>query len=121
MPSGANQSHQPLHPERDALIEQMWREGFSVREIAAQFGVSRNTIIGRARRMKLGPHPADPCLPPPPLSKPELDWSGCLWPFGDPGKDDFHFCAATKLLGKSWCAEHFARAYARVDSAPKRS
>lgn len=36
---------------------------------------------------------------------------GCLWPIGDPGDPDFHFCGADALPGKPYCAEHAARAY----------
>jgi GcrA cell cycle regulator len=35
----------------------------------------------------------------------------CLWPIGDPGANDFHFCNAEVVPGKSYCAEHCARAY----------
>ena len=35
----------------------------------------------------------------------------CLWPIGDPGDPDFHFCEASTVHGKSYCAEHCARAY----------
>lgn len=43
----------------------------------------------------------------------------CLWPIGDPGSSDFHFCNAEVVPGKSYCAEHCARAYitkSRADS-----
>lgn len=35
----------------------------------------------------------------------------CLWPIGDPGAPDFHFCGAEAVPGKSYCAEHCAKAY----------
>ncbi len=35
----------------------------------------------------------------------------CLWPEGDPGDDDFHFCGAPAIPSKPYCAEHCARAY----------
>ena len=35
----------------------------------------------------------------------------CLWPIGDPGDPDFHFCDAPSVHGKPYCAEHCARAY----------
>ncbi len=44
----------------------------------------------------------------------------CLWPIGDPGDEDFHFCGEPALSGKPYCAEHCARAYitrSRSDSA----
>ncbi|WP_282609969.1 GcrA family cell cycle regulator [Pelagibius sp. Alg239-R121] len=44
----------------------------------------------------------------------------CLWPIGDPGDDDFHFCGEPAQSGKPYCSEHCARAYitrSRSDSA----
>ncbi|TQV78416.1 GcrA family cell cycle regulator [Denitrobaculum tricleocarpae] len=44
----------------------------------------------------------------------------CLWPIGDPGDADFHFCGEPALSGKPYCAEHCAKAYitrSRSDSA----
>ena len=44
----------------------------------------------------------------------------CLWPIGDPGDEDFHFCGEPALAGKPYCAEHCAKAYitrSRSDSA----
>jgi len=38
----------------------------------------------------------------------------CSWPLGDPGKPDFHFCDATALPSKPYCAAHAERAYVRV-------
>lgn len=35
----------------------------------------------------------------------------CVWPIGDPGDADFHFCAAEAVPGKPYCAEHCAKAY----------
>lgn len=35
----------------------------------------------------------------------------CVWPIGDPGEADFHFCAAPAVPGKPYCAEHCAKAY----------
>ncbi|MEX0923449.1 MAG: GcrA family cell cycle regulator [Rhodovibrionaceae bacterium] len=35
----------------------------------------------------------------------------CLWPIGDPGDSNFHFCEAASVPGKPYCAEHCAKAY----------
>lgn len=35
----------------------------------------------------------------------------CLWPLGDPGASDFHFCNGEVVPGKSYCAEHCQKAY----------
>jgi len=36
---------------------------------------------------------------------------GCLWPLGDPGEPDFHFCGMPAIEGKPYCPGHCARAY----------
>jgi len=36
---------------------------------------------------------------------------GCLWPLGDPGEADFHFCGQPAVEGKPYCPDHCARAY----------
>lgn len=36
---------------------------------------------------------------------------GCLWPLGDPGEADFHFCGRPAVEGKPYCPDHCARAY----------
>ena len=44
----------------------------------------------------------------------------CLWPIGDPGDEDFHFCGEPAQPGKPYCTVHCARAYitrSRSDSA----
>ncbi|NHO32530.1 GcrA family cell cycle regulator [Acetobacter fallax] len=38
----------------------------------------------------------------------------CCWPLGDPGTPEFHFCGATPLPGKPYCAEHAALAYVKL-------
>ncbi|MCH4091494.1 GcrA family cell cycle regulator [Acetobacter sp.] len=38
----------------------------------------------------------------------------CCWPLGDPGTPGFHFCGATPLPGKPYCAEHAALAYVKL-------
>lgn len=35
----------------------------------------------------------------------------CLWPIGDPGDSDFHFCEAPSVPGKPYCDAHCAKAY----------
>ncbi|GBQ76256.1 hypothetical protein AA14337_0467 [Acetobacter malorum DSM 14337] len=38
----------------------------------------------------------------------------CCWPIGDPGTPGFHFCGATPLPGKPYCAEHAQIAYVKL-------
>ena len=44
-------------------------------------------------------------------ARPRNDSPACLWPIGDPGEADFHFCGAETVPGKPYCPEHCARAY----------
>ena len=37
--------------------------------------------------------------------------SECLWPIGDPGDKDFHFCGEPSVSGKPYCEAHCAKAY----------
>lgn len=39
------------------------------------------------------------------------DGRGCLWPIGDPGDADFHFCGGESVPGKPYCDTHCAKAY----------
>jgi hypothetical protein len=35
----------------------------------------------------------------------------CQWPYGEPGKKNFHFCGKKSHEGFSYCPEHVAMAY----------
>ncbi|HKY94918.1 MAG TPA: GcrA family cell cycle regulator [Kiloniellales bacterium] len=63
-----------------------------------------------------------PAAPPPlvqPTRRVARGIKACLWPIGDPGEANFHFCGAEVVPGKSYCSEHCQRAYihkSRADS-----
>lgn len=44
--------------EREARLTKLWKDGLSCGGIAKVLGVTRNSVIGKARRMKLPPHSA---------------------------------------------------------------
>ncbi|QHI95112.1 GcrA cell cycle regulator [Aristophania vespae] len=48
------------------------------------------------------------------MERPLKRGPSCQWPLGDPGTPEFHFCGATPLPGKPYCAEHAAIAYVRI-------
>ena len=48
------------------------------------------------------------------LDRPSRQGPTCQWPIGDPGTPDFHFCGASPLSGKPYCAEHAAIAYVKI-------
>ncbi|GAB4376932.1 MAG: GcrA family cell cycle regulator [Kiloniellaceae bacterium] len=129
----------------------LWEAGRSASEIGRLLGVSKNSVVGKAHRMKLKARPspikrgaapqvrrpavapiAKPAAaqaapaapkqvevraaqPAPRPARPAARASGkgpnCLWPIGDPGDQDFHFCGAPAVPGKPYCDEHCARAY----------
>ena len=45
--------------------------------------------------------------------------SGCKWPIGHPGDNDFYFCGKPTIPGKPYCGEHCLIAYRRKDSHQK--
>ncbi len=126
--------------ERVAELTRLWDTGRSASEIGKMLGVSKNSVVGKAHRLKLpgrpspikqtgtkkirtkptlaSPRPASMPVqaappPPPPRAAPRRSGKGpnCLWPIGDPGDADFHFCGDSAVPGKPYCDEHCARAY----------
>ena len=119
--------------ERIADLKRMWTAGHTVSCIGNALGVSKNTVIGKAHRLKLPsrsspirlstsprrPKPAPMAkrvtkVKPKPilrLARPRNGAPACLWPSGDPGEAEFHFCGAETVPGKPYCPEHCARAY----------
>lgn len=134
--------------ERVAELMRLWEAGRSASEIGRLLGVSKNSVVGKAHRMKLKARPspikrgatpqvrraaapapkpvaqpaavarqaqAKSVAPAPRPARPAARANGkgpaCLWPIGDPGDQDFHFCGEPAVPGKPYCDEHCARAY----------
>ena len=136
--------------ERVAELMRLWEAGRSASEIGRLLGVSKNSVVGKAHRMKLKARPSPikrgstpqvrrsaaaampkpaaqapaapkqvqerpAAAPAPRPSRPVARTNGkgpsCLWPIGDPGDQDFHFCGEPAVPGKPYCDEHCARAY----------
>lgn len=125
----------------DELIQeltQLWDAGHSASHIGKKLGVSKNAVIGKAHRLKLPARPSPiraerSALPlrkpsPKPVFKPRpslevvpkpaprpvrrrSNGPGCLWPIGDPGCPEFHFCGEPAVPGKPYCDTHCAKAY----------
>lgn len=116
--------------EEDQLILQLIAEGHSASVIGEKIGRTRNSVIGRAHRLKLNgveyirgetvvkKSKPKPPTPPKKKKKPPLDAKDllvgallelrndqCRWPLSD------HFCSNTKLGTEAYCAEHKALAY----------
>ena len=123
--------------ERVAELIRLWQAGHSASAIGKLLGVSKNSVVGKAHRMQLPSRPSPikrgssaprakrpvqpaikpittrPVAPPPRrrIIRHAKNGRGCMWPDGDPGEPDFHFCGAPALEGKPYCEEHCARAY----------
>lgn len=120
--------------ERIGELARLWDAGHSASHIGKIMGVSKNAVVGKAHRLKLPPRPspirgerpARPAPRPLPKPRPMLEVvpkaaprpvrrrsaaGGCLWPIGDPGDTDFHFCGEPEQPGKPYCPDHCARAY----------
>lgn len=105
-------------------LKKMWLKGATTAEIAKKLGLSKNSIIGKVHRLNLETRPS-PIKKAAPLKKAkptpkkierigimELKINTCRWPIGDPTDEDFHFCGKNTVMGKPYCAEHCAMAYA---------
>ena len=128
-------------PKAIAKLRRLWVEGLSTAAIGREIGVSKNSIISKAHRLRLAGR-ADPirrsgvpAKPKPPAvlrEKPTLAplfdapllkpapvkvtfWPGpCQWPSGDkPVRFD---CTELTSDGRSYCATHCAIAYVRVSN-----
>lgn len=105
----------PVNPDNldEALMRDLWENHreVSASEIAEQFGVTKNVVIGRAHRREWVKRGAS--SPPSPFEKriAKLDIfpssiSGCVYPIGNPGEAKFHFCAKTRSPENSYCETH---------------
>lgn len=121
--------------ERVAELIRLWQAGHSASAIGKMLGVSKNAVVGKAHRMQLPsrPSPIKQSTIPRRISKPaqpvtktvitrpaapaprrivrHAKGRSCMWPIGDPGEPDFHFCGGPALESKPYCEEHCARAY----------
>ena len=112
--------------ERVERLRVLWRKGLSTAEIGRELGVSKNSVVGKAYRMKdMEPRPspivgrvtgravgrAKPARPQRIGDPVELGPQMCRWPFGDPGDADFHFCGKQVAPGKPYCQPHCELAY----------
>lgn len=109
-------------PETVDQLKQYWVTGTSVAEIANEMRISRNAIIGKAHRLKLGEHPYNNKNPgiraqrhkgPRETFDPnelvhmiDLRTDECRWPVGDPNCIDFGFCGATRTKHGAYCKQH---------------
>lgn len=120
--------------ERIGELTRLWDIGHSASHIGKVLGVSKNAVVGKAHRLKLAARPSPikrgEAKPQPRQAlntpKPSADAApravlrpvrrtsngpSCLWPIGDPSREDFHFCGDSAVEGKPYCEAHCAKAY----------
>jgi len=106
----------PVHewtPERVAELTKLWASGLSASEIGRRLGVTKNSVVGKVRRLNLAMR-RQPTTPKPQRKIVTLDSlkaNMCSWPEGEPGKEDFRFCGVPAEPGKPYCTDHCAIAY----------
>jgi GcrA cell cycle regulator len=104
-------------------LSKLWGQGVSARDIAEKLGdISRNAVIGKANRLGLSKKlSSEDKTIKKEISASSLvpDMSGCKWPIGHPGDNDFYFCGKPVIPGKPYCGEHCLVAYRRKDSHHK--
>ena len=101
--------------ERIEVLKTLWAQGVSASEIAETLGegVTRNSVIGKAHRLKLTGRPSPISRKNAPKGPTLLVMTDrmCKWPIGDPKKPGFHFCGITVDVATTYCPEHKAVAY----------
>ena len=93
-------------------LRELWDQGLAASQIAAELGISRNAVIGKAHRLGLAGR-ASPIKrdKSPKLTLVALKERMCRWPINHPGDPDFHFCGGEASGSSPYCDDHHARAY----------
>jgi GcrA cell cycle regulator len=108
--------------KRIEKLTRLWEKGISAREIAEKIGdVSRNAVIGKANRLGLSKKHNKVKVESEVNKTTNIsllvpNMSGCKWPIGHPGDEDFYFCGKEVIPGKPYCNEHCLVAYRRKDN-----
>ena len=95
-----------------ARLRELWAQGLTASQIAAELCITRNAVIGKAHRLGLGGR-ASPIRQskPPMLTLVAVKERMCKWPIGHPGEPDFHFCGGEARPNSPYCPEHHVMAY----------
>lgn len=126
--------------ERLEKLRELWASGMKTMDIGAALGTTKNSAIGKARRLGLpmrtrahenvARNPGVKQYRAPrqelremvsvsygtPKQMIELEPNECRWPIGTPKVGGFHFCGA-KTDAYPYCTNHQAVAYIRMRKA----
>ena len=120
----------------NARLGELHRLGHSASEIGRLMGTSKNSIVGKLRRLGVSAKPQVEKValrrPPPMPVEPvkvmaikrsrivtfaDLEANQCRWPIGDPRAPDFGFCGQERLPGRPYCIACTDRSIARKEAA----
>jgi hypothetical protein len=90
------------------MLQRLFGEGLIIAEIARLLGHTKNAVSGRLDRMgmKRRTLPTTTMLERLSVLSVFPPYHRCLWPYGDPGADGFHFCGELSRFGSSYCTLH---------------
>lgn len=106
---------------RNSRIVDLCRDhpDWSARLVAMVAGCTRNAVIGVLHRAHVTLLPKHRGFETrrfaAQLAKARAALDGCRYPHGDPRAADFRYCRAKPQPGSSYCPEHHARCYRKVD------
>ena len=94
-----------------ARLRELWEQGLTASQIAAELSISRNAVIGKDHRLELSGR-ASPIQrsKAPKLTLVALKERMCRWPIGHPGEPDFHFCGGEARPNSPYCPDHHVQA-----------
>jgi len=122
---GPQQKMSEWTSERIAALIALWNEGLTTSEIGNRLGITKNAVVGKVHRLGLpkrgSPIKQKPQKPADVVSLAALRPGMCVWPIGDPGTEEFHFCGQDSVPEKPYCGEHCARAYVKPSKDERRS
>ena len=99
--------------ERVEELKKLWDTGLPASEIGRRFGITKNSVVGKVRRLDLAMRraPAPAKIEANVVTLDRLTANQCSWPMGEPGTEEFRFCGKQSVHGKPYCTDHCAIAY----------
>jgi GcrA cell cycle regulator len=98
-------------PDADTLLAQRAAQGLTAAQIGAMLGVTKNAIIGRARRIGVALNPPRGAAPGG-VTILDLTAQTCRFPLGDPRDfNRFRYCGAPVRSACVYCDDHHARCH----------